>query len=152
MEELGGCSRNLRTESQLKVPMLTMIMTATSAAIGICRTQGPRKTTRITDANVATERATGQARADLVGRRFGDYFTDPERAGEAVRLAFMHGAVNDWPLILRHADGSLTQMQTNASVYRDANGAVAGEPPDISPLDAQERRAREGNTQCEHEP
>jgi len=80
----------------------------------------------ITDANVATERATGQARADLVGRRFGDYFTDPERAGEAVRLAFMHGAVNDWPLILRHADGSLTQMQTNASVYRDANGAVAG--------------------------
>ena len=27
---------------------------------------------------------------------------------------------------MRHADGSITQMLTNAGVYRDANGAVAG--------------------------
>jgi hypothetical protein len=31
-DELGGCSRILRIESQLKVPMLTMIITDTSAA------------------------------------------------------------------------------------------------------------------------
>jgi two-component system sensor histidine kinase/response regulator len=80
----------------------------------------------ITDANLATERATGLIRVDLVGRRFAHFFTEPERAGEGVRLAFMHGAVNDWPLTLCHADGRLTDMLTNASVYRDANGAVAG--------------------------
>ncbi len=37
-EELLGCSRNSANERQWKVPMLTMIITATSAAIGICRT------------------------------------------------------------------------------------------------------------------
>jgi hypothetical protein len=31
--------------AQLKVPMDTMIITATSAAIGICATQSPRNTT-----------------------------------------------------------------------------------------------------------
>ncbi|MDT4871593.1 hypothetical protein FQZ97_1067290 [compost metagenome] len=46
-DELGGCSRSLRIESQLKVPMLTMIITATRAAIGISLTQGPRNTIRI---------------------------------------------------------------------------------------------------------
>jgi PAS domain S-box-containing protein len=80
----------------------------------------------ITDANLATERSTGRARADLLGCDFGDVFTEPERAREGVRLAFLQGAVNDWPLAMRHADGSVTQMLINAGVYRDANGAVAG--------------------------
>jgi len=43
--ELLGCSRRLRIEPQLKVPMDTMIITATSAAIGIRATQSPMKTT-----------------------------------------------------------------------------------------------------------
>ncbi len=80
----------------------------------------------ITDANLATERSTGRARAVLMGCDFGDLFTEPERAREGVRLAFLQGAINDWPLAMRHADGSVTQMLTNAGVYRDANGAVAG--------------------------
>nr|AAD47995.1 hypothetical protein G [Pseudomonas sp. R9] len=41
----NGCFFRLRSESQLKVPMDTMIITATSAAIGICFSQSPRKTT-----------------------------------------------------------------------------------------------------------
>jgi PAS domain S-box-containing protein len=61
-----------------------------------------------------------------VGAVLPSLFTEPERAREGVRLAFLQGAVNDWPLALRHADGSVTEMLTNASVYRDANGAVAG--------------------------
>ena len=80
----------------------------------------------ITDANLATERSTGRARADLVGCDFGDVFTEPEQAREGVRTAFLQGAISDWPLAMRHADGSVTQMLTNAGVYRDANGAVAG--------------------------
>ncbi len=43
--ELLGCSRRLRMEAQLKVPMDTMIITATSAAMGIRATQSPRNTT-----------------------------------------------------------------------------------------------------------
>ena len=54
-DELGGCSRSLSTDSQLKVPMLTMIITATSAAIGISFTQGPRKTTRMSRKKPATK-------------------------------------------------------------------------------------------------
>jgi PAS domain S-box-containing protein len=80
----------------------------------------------ITDANQATERATGRSWAELVGCDFGQVFTEPDRAREGVRQAFLQGAVNDWPLAMRHADGSVRQMLTNASVYRDANGAVAG--------------------------
>jgi hypothetical protein len=39
--ELLGCSRRLRIEAQLKVPMDTMIITATSAAMGMRATQSP---------------------------------------------------------------------------------------------------------------
>jgi len=52
--ELFGCSRRLRTESQLKVPIETMIITATSAAMGICLTHSPRNTTRISRTTPAT--------------------------------------------------------------------------------------------------
>ena len=41
----SGCSRRLRIEAQLKVPIETMIITATSAAIGIIATRSPAKTT-----------------------------------------------------------------------------------------------------------
>ena len=44
-DELGGCSRSFLIESQLKVPIDTMIIADTSAAIGMWRTQGPRNTT-----------------------------------------------------------------------------------------------------------
>jgi PAS domain S-box-containing protein len=33
----------------------------------------------------------------------------PNAPREGVRLAFLHGAVNDWPLAMRHADGSVTR-------------------------------------------
>ncbi len=80
----------------------------------------------ITDANLATERAVGRARAELVGCDFGHVFTEAEQARACVRQAFEQGAVNDWPLAMRHLDGGVTQMLTNASVYRNASGAVAG--------------------------
>ncbi len=42
---LGGWRRRLRIDSQLKVPMETMIITATRAAMGMRDTQSPRNTT-----------------------------------------------------------------------------------------------------------
>jgi len=39
---------------------------------------------------------------------------------------FAQGAVTDYPLTLRHLDGTLTDVLYNASVYRDVAGKVLG--------------------------
>jgi AmiR/NasT family two-component response regulator len=39
---------------------------------------------------------------------------------------FAQGSVSDYPLTLRHRDGTLTDVLYNASVYRDFNGTVLG--------------------------
>src|SRR3546814_20096734 len=48
-------------ETQLKVPIATMIITATSAAIGICATHAPAKTT-ISNKNTPAENADSRPR------------------------------------------------------------------------------------------
>jgi PAS domain S-box-containing protein len=80
----------------------------------------------ITDVNRATEAVTGFTRDDLVGTDFAEYFTDPESARAGYLQAYEAGEVRDYPLEIQHADGHLTPVLYNASVYRDAAGAVAG--------------------------
>jgi PAS domain S-box-containing protein len=80
----------------------------------------------ITDANQATVRATGVPRDQLIGTDFSDYFTNPEKANQGYRRVFAEGAVTDYPLTLRHPDGTLTEVLYNASVYRDSEGNVRG--------------------------
>ncbi|UTD28121.1 PAS domain S-box protein [Bradyrhizobium sp. WD16] len=81
---------------------------------------------KITDVNEATIRATGIARETLVGSDFSNYFTEPETARSGYREVFATGFVTDYPLVLRHVSGALTDVLYNASLYRDANGNVAG--------------------------
>ncbi|MGE0081514.1 MAG: PAS domain S-box protein, partial [Thiohalomonadaceae bacterium] len=81
---------------------------------------------RITDVNRATETVTGRTRQQLVGTDFSDYFTEPEKAQNGYRQAFEQGQVRDYPLEIRHADGHVTPVLYNASVYRDAEGKVVG--------------------------
>jgi len=81
---------------------------------------------RITDVNEATIKVTGATRVELVGTDFSEYFTEPEKAREGYRRAFAEGFVTDYPLTIRHRDGRLTDVLYNASVYRDAGGAVTG--------------------------
>ncbi len=81
---------------------------------------------RITDLNQATEQATGLAREALVGTDFCDYFTEPERARAAYAQVFKGGQVRDYPLAIRHAAGSITDVLYNASLYRDERGEVVG--------------------------
>ncbi len=81
---------------------------------------------KITDVNRATEEATGASRAELIGRDFADFFSDPVKARAGYAQVFQEGKVHDYPLELRHRDGSLTPVLYNASVYRDADGGVAG--------------------------
>ncbi len=81
---------------------------------------------KITDVNEATVKITGVPRDELVGTDFLNYFTEPERAREGYRRVFEKGFVTDYPLTIRHRDGTLTEVLYNASVYRDAGGRVLG--------------------------
>jgi diguanylate cyclase (GGDEF)-like protein/PAS domain S-box-containing protein len=81
---------------------------------------------KITDVNEATVKVTGLLREELIGTSFSDYFTEPDKANEGYQLVFDQGSVTDYPLTLRHRDGTLTEVLYNASVYRDAGGKVLG--------------------------
>ena len=80
----------------------------------------------ITDANEATVKVTGVSRDKLIGTAFSDYFTEPEKANAIYQLVFERGMAVDYPLTMRHRDGTLTEVLYNASVYRDAAGKVLG--------------------------
>ena len=79
----------------------------------------------ITDVNIATEKATGCSKEELVGKDFCDYFTEPDRAREGYMQVFRDGWVQDFALDMRHRDGSITPVLYNASVY-SLDGNVAG--------------------------
>jgi PAS domain S-box-containing protein len=81
---------------------------------------------KITDANEATVKVTGIPRAELIGTAFSDCFTDPEKANAIYQLVFAQGMALDYPLTMRHRDGTLIEVLYNASVYRDAGGKVLG--------------------------
>jgi len=80
----------------------------------------------ITDVNSATEKATGESRHVLIGSDFANYFTNPERARSAYRLAFEHGFVTNYPLAIRNQNGDVTEVMYNANVYRDEDGVIQG--------------------------
>lgn len=81
---------------------------------------------KITDINEATIRVTGVPRKKLIGSDFSKYFTEPEKATEGYRQVFERGFVTDYPLTIRHPDGSLVEVLYNASVYKDSRGKVLG--------------------------
>jgi len=80
----------------------------------------------ITDANEATVKVTGIPRVELIGTAFSDCFTEPDKAKAIYQLVFDKGMAVDYPLTMRHQDGTLTEVLYNASVYRDAGGKVLG--------------------------
>jgi diguanylate cyclase (GGDEF)-like protein/PAS domain S-box-containing protein len=81
---------------------------------------------KITDVNEATEQATGVPRERLIGTDFSGYFTRPDEADAGYRQVFEQGSVRDYPLVIRHASGTLTDVLYSATVYRDEHGEVAG--------------------------
>ncbi len=92
---------------------------------------------KITDVNEATVKVTGAPREKLISADFANYFTEPEKAREGYQQAFARGFVTDYPLTIRHADGRLSHVLYNASVYKDVNGKVLGvfaAARDVTPL------------------
>src|SRR5271165_4079571 len=98
---------------------------------------------KITDVNEATEAATGYPRAELIGKDFADYFTEPEEAREGYMRVFREGLFRDYPLEIRHRDGRVTPVVYNASVYRDEAGQVIGVFAAARDITAQKRTEAE---------
>jgi PAS domain S-box-containing protein len=101
----------------------------------------------ITDVNEATVKVTGVPREELVGTAFSDCFTEPEKANAIYQLVFAKGMAVDYPLTMRHRDGTLTEVLYNASVYRDTAGNVLGAFAAARDVTAARRAQRENAQQ-----
>lgn len=100
---------------------------------------------KITDVNHGTELITGRRREHLIGTDFAIYFTEPEKARAGYRRVFAKGFLIDYPLVVRHVAGTLTEVLCNASLYYGANGSAEGvflAARDISRLPAAELAPR----------
>src|SRR5258708_6442141 len=80
----------------------------------------------ITDVNETMCRMAGRSRNQLIGSSFAGYFTESDRAAEGVRFTFKEGAVTNYVLTLRAAEGNLVPVSFNAAVFRDTAGKVRG--------------------------
>lgn len=103
---------------------------------------------KITDVNAATEQVTGVKRNNLIGSDFANYFTEPDKAREGYQRVFEQGMVTDYPLVIRHTSGKLTEVLYNASMYHDPQDQVEGVL--VTVHDISERKRFE-NTLRDHE-
>src|ERR1051326_6809928 len=69
---------------------------------------------------------TGCLREELIGTPFKDFFTDPVRAEEGIRLVLREGRVTNYELTAKSKDGRATVVSYNASTFRDAAGKLQG--------------------------
>ena len=101
---------------------------------------------KISDVNAATEVITGLPREKLIGTDFSDYFTDPDQARKGYQKVFSEQEVRDYPLVVKHIDGSLRDVLYNASLYRDDEGETAGvfaAARDVTELNGAQERLRQ---------
>src|SRR5579863_8311870 len=80
----------------------------------------------ITDVNQQMVALTGYLREDLIGKLFKDFFTDPARAEDGIRLVLREGRVTNYELTAKSKDGRATVVSYNASTFRDASGKLQG--------------------------
>ena len=80
----------------------------------------------ITDVNKQMEALTGSTRDELIGAPFKDCFTDPDRAGAAIKLVLSEKSVTDYELTARARDGTTTVVSYNATTFYDRNRTLQG--------------------------
>ena len=80
----------------------------------------------ITDVNETMCRMSGYRRDELIGTPFPEYFTDPRRAADGVRLTLDKGAATNYELTLRTKDRRESLVSFNAAIFKDQTGAVRG--------------------------
>jgi PAS domain S-box-containing protein len=80
----------------------------------------------ITDVNQQMELLTGHTREELIGTPFKNYFTEPERAEDGIRLVLREGKVTNYELTARAKDGRETIVSYNASTFLDRDNKLQG--------------------------
>jgi PAS domain S-box-containing protein len=80
----------------------------------------------ITDVNQQMAALTGRSREELIGSAFKDYFTEPQRAEEGIKLVLREGSVTNYELTARAQDGRQTVVSYNAAIFNDASGKLQG--------------------------
>ncbi|HEY8619726.1 MAG TPA: PAS domain S-box protein [Dermatophilaceae bacterium] len=125
---VGGSTitRDMTQEKEAFDAARSMIESSLDSLVAISPEGMITDANEITDVNEATVKVTGIPRQELIGTAFSDYFTEPEKANEIYQRVFEQGTAVDYPLTMRHRDGTLTEVLYNASVYRDAGGKVLG--------------------------
>ncbi len=81
---------------------------------------------KITDLNNASVNMIGMSREKLIDTDFFDYFTDPQKAREVYQDVFAKESVVDSPLTIRNAQGKITDLLFNGSIYKGNSGKVLG--------------------------
>jgi PAS domain S-box-containing protein len=80
----------------------------------------------ISDVNKQMVTLTGYSRDELIGSPFKNYFTDPQRAEEGIKLVLREGKVTNYELTATSKSGRETVVSYNASTFRDADGRLQG--------------------------
>ncbi len=80
----------------------------------------------ITDVNEQMVALTGRTREELIGSAFKTYFTEPDRAEEAIRLVLHEGKVTNYELTARSKEGGETVVSYNASAFFDRDNRLQG--------------------------
>jgi diguanylate cyclase (GGDEF)-like protein/PAS domain S-box-containing protein len=80
----------------------------------------------ITDVNKQMESLTSCTRDELIGAPFKNYFTDPDRAEEAIRLVLTKKKVTNYELTARNRDGKETVVSYNATTFYDRDRRLQG--------------------------
>ncbi|MBI3328660.1 MAG: PAS domain S-box protein, partial [Nitrospinae bacterium] len=80
----------------------------------------------ITDVNQQMEALTGFTREELIGSPFKQYFTDPSRAEDGIRLVLREGNVTNYELTARSKDRRETVVSYNAATFYDRDGKLQG--------------------------
>jgi PAS domain S-box-containing protein len=80
----------------------------------------------ITDTNKQMEVLTGCTRDELIGAPFKNYFTDPERAEAAIKLALSNRQITNYELTVRARNGKETAVSFNATTFYDRDRKLQG--------------------------
>ncbi|MBC7456091.1 MAG: PAS domain S-box protein, partial [Massilia sp.] len=80
----------------------------------------------ISDVNKQMEDLTGHSREFLIGKPFKNYFTDPARAEEGIKLVLREGKVTNYELAAQSKDGRQTVVSYNASTFHDGQNRLQG--------------------------
>ena len=80
----------------------------------------------ITDANKQMKMLTGCTRDELIGAPFKNYFTDPDRAEDAVKQVLREKRITDYELAVRDRNGKTTAVSYNATTFYDRYRMLQG--------------------------